>query len=371
MSETWAVNERSSIAIVGMAGRFPGAADVDELWENLRGGVESVVFFSDEELAAAGVDRATLASRTTCGRAPSSTGSSSSTRPCSASPRARPRCSTRSSGSSWSALGGAGARGVRLPASTRGRSASSAASTSAAISGILYSQPRAHPCLRRLPHPARQRQGLPGHPGLLQAEPARARASRCRPPARRRWWRSTWPARACSTASATWRWPAASRSSCRSAPATSTSARRHLLARRPLPRLRRRRAGHRVGSGVGRRRPQAAGGRAGRRRHDPRGDPGLGRSTTTARARSATPRPSVEGQAEVIAEALARGRRRARDDRLRRGPRHRHAAGRSDRGRRADPGVPRAAPSGDGFCAIGSVKTNIGHLDAAAGDRRA
>jgi len=60
MSEPWAVNERSSIAIVGMAGRFPGAADVDQFWRNLRDGVESVVFFTDEELLAAGVDRETL-----------------------------------------------------------------------------------------------------------------------------------------------------------------------------------------------------------------------------------------------------------------------------------------------------------------------
>ncbi len=43
------------IAIVGMAGRFPGAADVDAFWRNLRGGVESIRFFTDEELLAAGV----------------------------------------------------------------------------------------------------------------------------------------------------------------------------------------------------------------------------------------------------------------------------------------------------------------------------
>ena len=30
------------IAVIGMAGRFPGAADVDELWRNLRDGVESI-----------------------------------------------------------------------------------------------------------------------------------------------------------------------------------------------------------------------------------------------------------------------------------------------------------------------------------------
>ena len=44
-----------SIAIVGMAGRFPGANDLSQFWNNLRDGVESISFFSDEELRAAGV----------------------------------------------------------------------------------------------------------------------------------------------------------------------------------------------------------------------------------------------------------------------------------------------------------------------------
>ncbi len=42
------------IAIVGMAGRFPGAASVDELWANVAAGVESIRTFGDEELRAAG-----------------------------------------------------------------------------------------------------------------------------------------------------------------------------------------------------------------------------------------------------------------------------------------------------------------------------
>ena len=42
------------VAVIGMAGRFPGARDLSELWANLRGGVESVRWFSDEELLAAG-----------------------------------------------------------------------------------------------------------------------------------------------------------------------------------------------------------------------------------------------------------------------------------------------------------------------------
>ena len=43
------------IAIIGMAGRFPGARNVNEFWRNLKDGVESVSFFTAEELAAAGI----------------------------------------------------------------------------------------------------------------------------------------------------------------------------------------------------------------------------------------------------------------------------------------------------------------------------
>lgn len=42
------------IAIVGMAGRFPGAPDVDALWSNLCQGVESIRSYTDDELRAAG-----------------------------------------------------------------------------------------------------------------------------------------------------------------------------------------------------------------------------------------------------------------------------------------------------------------------------
>lgn len=38
------------VAIIGLAGRFPGAANVDELWRNLCEGVESISFFDDNEL---------------------------------------------------------------------------------------------------------------------------------------------------------------------------------------------------------------------------------------------------------------------------------------------------------------------------------
>ena len=50
-----------SIAIVGMAGRFPGARNLEQLWRNLREGVDSVRALSDEELAAMGVPAARIA----------------------------------------------------------------------------------------------------------------------------------------------------------------------------------------------------------------------------------------------------------------------------------------------------------------------
>ncbi|HVX65868.1 MAG TPA: type I polyketide synthase, partial [Bryobacteraceae bacterium] len=49
-----------AIAIVGMAGRFPGARNVREFWRNLRGGVESVRRFTDDELRSAGVSEELL-----------------------------------------------------------------------------------------------------------------------------------------------------------------------------------------------------------------------------------------------------------------------------------------------------------------------
>lgn len=50
----------SEIAIIGMAGKFPGAKNIDEFWHNIENGVEAISFFSDEELLSAGVNIATL-----------------------------------------------------------------------------------------------------------------------------------------------------------------------------------------------------------------------------------------------------------------------------------------------------------------------
>ena len=48
------------IAVVGMAGRFPGARDLDELWSNLEGGVESIREVTEDELLAVGTPREKL-----------------------------------------------------------------------------------------------------------------------------------------------------------------------------------------------------------------------------------------------------------------------------------------------------------------------
>jgi len=45
-----------SLAVIGVAGRFPGARDLAEFWSNLRNGVESIRTFTEEELVSAGID---------------------------------------------------------------------------------------------------------------------------------------------------------------------------------------------------------------------------------------------------------------------------------------------------------------------------
>lgn len=60
----------SAIAVIGMAGRFPGANDVSAFWENLRRGEESIVTLSEQELRAAGIGDEVLASPAYVRRAP-------------------------------------------------------------------------------------------------------------------------------------------------------------------------------------------------------------------------------------------------------------------------------------------------------------
>ena len=46
---------KNAIAIIGMSGRFPGASSIDEFWNNLCNGVEAISHFSDQELLATGI----------------------------------------------------------------------------------------------------------------------------------------------------------------------------------------------------------------------------------------------------------------------------------------------------------------------------
>lgn len=54
------ITNGSEIAIIGLTGRFPGAKNIDEFWQNLQSGVESISFFTDEELLSFGIDTAVL-----------------------------------------------------------------------------------------------------------------------------------------------------------------------------------------------------------------------------------------------------------------------------------------------------------------------
>ncbi len=50
MSDSDSYDATESVAIIGLAGRFPGARNVEEFWENLVEGRETLSFFSDGEL---------------------------------------------------------------------------------------------------------------------------------------------------------------------------------------------------------------------------------------------------------------------------------------------------------------------------------
>ena len=49
------VSDYGHVAIIGMSGRFPGASDLKQYWTNLATGVESISFFSNEQLLALGL----------------------------------------------------------------------------------------------------------------------------------------------------------------------------------------------------------------------------------------------------------------------------------------------------------------------------
>lgn len=53
-------DSQDEIAVIGMTCRFPGARSIDEFWQNLQQGVESVSIFSEQDLIASGLDSAVL-----------------------------------------------------------------------------------------------------------------------------------------------------------------------------------------------------------------------------------------------------------------------------------------------------------------------
>jgi phthiocerol/phenolphthiocerol synthesis type-I polyketide synthase E len=60
----------NAIAVVGMAGKFPGANSVAEFWDNLRHGKESIVTLTEQELVAAGIGEKVLSNPAYVRRAP-------------------------------------------------------------------------------------------------------------------------------------------------------------------------------------------------------------------------------------------------------------------------------------------------------------
>lgn len=56
LDETEGTDTSLDIAVIGMAGRFPGADNIQEFWDLLKNGIEAITWFRDEELLASGVD---------------------------------------------------------------------------------------------------------------------------------------------------------------------------------------------------------------------------------------------------------------------------------------------------------------------------
>lgn len=59
--EDASVPASSRIAIIGMAGRFPGAGDIDEFWQNLINCAESLTELKPDQMRAAGLPESTIA----------------------------------------------------------------------------------------------------------------------------------------------------------------------------------------------------------------------------------------------------------------------------------------------------------------------
>jgi acyl transferase domain-containing protein/acyl carrier protein len=60
MNSGASLNTEESIAIIGMDGRFPGAKNIEQFWENLKAGKESITHLTDDQLLANGVDKTVI-----------------------------------------------------------------------------------------------------------------------------------------------------------------------------------------------------------------------------------------------------------------------------------------------------------------------
>lgn len=60
MNDLSGAESLGKIAVIGMAGRYPGARNPEEFWRNLKDGKECISFFTDEELLQEGIDSALL-----------------------------------------------------------------------------------------------------------------------------------------------------------------------------------------------------------------------------------------------------------------------------------------------------------------------
>ena len=168
-------NGSGGVAIVGVACRFPGAADHIAFWRNLREGVESITALSDQDLLAAGVPAALLGDPSyvkaaallpDIDRFDAAFFEYSPEEARLMDPQQRlllevawglrgRRTIPRWRGAAGRRLHGFGRGGEQLP----GRSAAGFRRTAG---------------LHRQPHPSRQRQGFSEHPHFLQAQPDRA-----------------------------------------------------------------------------------------------------------------------------------------------------------------------------------------------------